>query len=63
MAGLAARQLRFVYYPTLTAIAPNLWQCLLFAAFAALCGMPLFLHGKEALARKHTQSTPSASKA
>jgi energy-coupling factor transport system permease protein len=48
IAGAAWGKLRFVYYPIISGAAPDAWQILLFVVYLALCGLPLWIEGREA---------------
>ena len=48
IAGAAAGRLEFHFYPAPGGAALDIWQAALFAAYFALCGLPLWARGKEA---------------
>ncbi|MDR0531480.1 MAG: energy-coupling factor transporter transmembrane protein EcfT [Oscillospiraceae bacterium] len=54
--GAAFGRLKFHYYPTAGGAAPDLAQICLFAAYGALCGLPLILNAKEALQWKRLRN-------
>jgi len=51
--GVAMGQLEFHYYPVIGGAGFNAWQAGLFLIYFALCGLPLWVRGREALQWKH----------
>ena len=51
--GAAMGQLEFHYYPAIGGADFNAWQTGLFVIYFALCGLPIWVRGKEALQWKH----------
>jgi hypothetical protein len=48
IAGAVMGQLEFHYYPAIGGADFNAWQASLFTIYFALCGLPLWVRGKEA---------------
>ncbi|MCL2106608.1 MAG: energy-coupling factor transporter transmembrane protein EcfT [Oscillospiraceae bacterium] len=54
--GAAAGQLEFHFYPRVTGAPFQLWQAVLFILYFALCALPLWAHGREALQWKRASN-------
>lgn len=60
LAGTVSGALDFSYYPALSGAEFDGWQCLMLCLDAVLCGLPVFLEGKEALRWKTVRQKPGS---
>ena len=56
--GTVLGKLKFVYMPIMFGAAFGVWQAGLFVLYLALCAMPIYLNGKEAVKWKAIHKTP-----
>jgi energy-coupling factor transport system permease protein len=61
LTGMGMNQLKFLYFPIITALRPSVLQICLFAAYFALCALPLFVNVRADLMWSRLQAAPPRS--